>query len=75
MDRSMLKTFETLKDALMKSPTLAYPDTNQSYTLFAGTSKYAWSALLTEEHTTVTGSKTLSHQHPFTYVSGLFNGS
>ena len=39
------------------------------------TSKYAWSAILTEEHTTIIDGKTVTHQHPITYGSGLFQGN
>ena len=38
-------------------------------------SKYIWSAMLTQEHTTVIVGKTVTHQHPMTNVSGLFQGS
>ena len=40
-----------------------------------GTSKYTQSTILPHKHGTVTDGKTLSHQHPITYVSGLFQGS
>ena len=56
----------------MKIPILAYPDPNKQYTLFADTSKYAWSTLLTQEHMPVIDSKTIINQGPFTYISGLF---
>ena len=59
----------------MKSPILVSLDPDRPYTLFIDTSRYAWSAMLTQEHATVIDSKTLVHQHPITYVSGLFQGS
>ena len=59
----------------MKSPILVYPDPNKPYALFMEASKYAWSAVLTQEHTTIIDGKTLVHQHTVTYVSGLFQGS
>ena len=37
------KTFETVKDAPMKTPIMVYPDPYKSYTLFTDASKYAWS--------------------------------
>ena len=63
------KAFETLKDALIKSLTLVYPDPNKPYPLFMDASKYAWSTVFTQEHTIV------NDHHPITYVGGLFNGS
>ena len=44
--------FETLKDTVMKSPILVYPDSKKPYILFMDTSKYAWSTMLKREHTT-----------------------
>ena len=55
----------------MKSPCLAYPDQYKAYTLFKDTSKYAWLTVLTQEHASVIDSKTIKHQHPITYSSGL----
>ena len=37
-----------------------YEKTNKSYTLFTDASKYVWSALLTEEHSTVIDGRILS---------------
>ena len=56
------KAFKTLKDALMKTPILDYSDPNRPYTLFMDASKYASSAVLTEEHTTINDGKTLQTQ-------------
>ena len=38
-------------------------------------SKYAWSAVLTQECATIIDGKTSGHQHPITYVRCLFQGS
>ena len=38
--------FDALKDCLMKSPILVYPDPNKEYHLFTDASKYTWSAIL-----------------------------
>ena len=43
--------------------------------LFTDASKYVWSAVLTQEHTISNDSKLVGHQHPITYVSGLFQDS
>ena len=43
-------SFEMLKDALITSPILKYPDPNKPYTLFTDASKYAWACVLTQEH-------------------------
>ena len=60
----------------MTWPIPAYPDPNKSYTLFTDASKYAWSAVLTQEqHSFVIDGKTIKQQHPITYTSGLFQGS
>ena len=59
----------------MKSSILVYPSPNKPYTLFTDASKYAWSAVLTQEKTTITSGKTLRHQLPISYISGLFKGS
>ena len=41
-------SFEMLKDALITSPILKYPDPNKSYTLFTDASKHAWACMLTQ---------------------------
>ena len=66
------KPFDFLKEALMKSPILAYPDPNKPYLLFTNGSKYAWSAVLIQEHTTAIDGRIVNHQHQITDVSGLF---
>ena len=47
------KALEILDDELIKSALLAYPDLNKPYTLFTEVSIYAWSLVLTLEHTFV----------------------
>ena len=41
----------------MDSPILVYPDSYKTYTLFTDASKYAWSAMLTQQHITVIDGK------------------
>ena len=43
-------SFEMLKDALITSPILKYPDPNKPYTLLTDANKYAWACVLTQEH-------------------------
>ena len=64
-------SFEMLKDALITSPILKYPDPNKPYTLFTDTSKYAWACVLTQEHEHKKDGK----DHPITFADGLFKGS
>ena len=54
----MSKNFETLKDALMRSHILVYPDPNKPYTLFTDASKYSWSSVLTPECANIIDDKT-----------------
>ena len=56
----------------MKRSILVSSNPTIPYTLFTYASKYAWSAMLKQKHTTATDGKTLIHQYPITYVSGLF---
>ena len=56
----------------MKSFIFIYPDPNEPYNLFIDVSKYAWSAVLTQEHTSLIDGKTLKHQQSIIHVSGLF---
>ena len=65
----------TLSKALLKGPILVYPHQNKPYTLFNDASKYSWSAGLTQHYSTSIEGKTICHQHPISYVSGLFQGS
>ena len=50
-------SFEMLKEALMSTPILKYPDTDKPYTIFTDASKYGWAGVLTQEHTTVIDGK------------------
>ena len=67
--------FEMLKDALITSPILKYPDPNKPYTLFTDTSKHAWACMLTQEYEHEKDGKTYKINHPITFASGLFKGS
>ena len=70
------KTFELLKELLMKEPILVYPDPARPYNLYTDASKYAWACVLTQEWTCKLKDGTMKeHWHPITYVSGLFRGS
>ena len=73
-----------LKDALITSPILKYPDPNKPYTLFTDASKHAWACVFTQEQPKLTNSKLYEHEkdnksykinHPITFASGLFKGS
>ena len=44
------QAFEILKEALITSPILKYPDPNKAFTLFTDASKYAWACVLTQEY-------------------------
>ena len=44
------KTFQLLKDMLLKEPVLKYRDPFKPYTLFSDASKYAWACVLTQEY-------------------------
>ena len=69
------KTFQLLKDMLLKEPVLKYPDPSKPYTLFTDASKYAWACVLTQEYEHEFEGKKKNILHPITYVSGLFKGS
>ena len=69
------KTFQLLKDMLLKEPVLKYPDPSKPYTLFTDASKYAWACVLTQEYEHEFDGKLKKILHPITYVSGLFKGS
>ena len=68
-------SFEMLKDALITSPILKYPDPNKSYTLFMDASKHAWVCVLTQEYEHEKDGRTYKINHPITFASGLFKGS
>ena len=67
--------FELLKEAIITSPILKYPDPNKGYTLFTGASKYAWACVLTQEYQYEKGGKEYKINHPITFASGLFKRS
>ena len=70
------KTFELLKELLMKEPILVYPELARPYNLYTDASKYAWACVLTQEWRCKLEDGTMKeHWHPITYVSGLFRGS
>ena len=69
------KSFDLLKLMISKEPILVYPDPSKPYVLFTGTSKYAWSCILTQEYTHEIDGKTVKTLHPISYQSGLFKGS
>ena len=64
-----------LKDTLCSAPILKYPDTTKPYTLYTDASKYGWAGVLTQSHTSMVDGKSITMDHPVSYVSGLFHGS
>ena len=64
-----------LKGTLYSAPILKYPDTTKPYMLYTDASKYRWAGVLTQSHTSVVDRKTITMDHPISYVSGLFCGS
>ena len=75
MDRSMPESFWDTEGCAYEELNLGLSSPNKQYPLFADSSKYIWSAVLTQEYTSIIDSKTLKDQHPITYVRGLFQGS
>ena len=69
------KSFELLKETLCGEPVLKYTDTSKPYTLYTDASKFGWAGVLTQSHTTVIDGKSITTDHPVTFVSGLFRGS
>ena len=69
------KSFELLKSFLCGGPILKYPDTSKPYTLYTDASKYGWAGVLTQSHTSVIDGKSVTPDHPVTFVIGLFRGS
>ena len=67
--------FEMLKEAIITSPILKYPDPNKGYTLFTDASKYAGACVLTQEYQHEKDGKEYRINHPITFASGLFKGS
>ena len=68
-------SFQMLKDTLCSAPILKYPDTTKPYMLYTDASKYGWAGVLTQSHTSVVDGKSITMDHPISYVSGLFRGS
>ena len=68
-------SFEMLKEALITSPILKYPDPNKAYTLFTDASKHAWACVLTQEYQHEKDGKIFKINHPIAFTSGLFKGS
>ena len=64
-----------LKEAVITSPILKYPDPNRGYTLFTDASKCAWASVLTQEYQYEKDGKEYRINHPITFTSGLFKGS
>ena len=62
------KTFQLLKDMLLKEPVLKYPDPSKPYILFTDASKYAWACVLTQEYEHEFDGKVRKILHPITYV-------
>ena len=69
------KSFDLLKSYLCGEPILKYADTSKPYTLYTDACKYSWVGVLTQSHTTVIDGKSVTTDHPVTFVSGLFRGS
>ena len=69
------KSFELLKSYLCGEPILKYADTSKPYTLYTDASKYSWVGVLTQSHTMDIDGKSVTTDHPVTFVSGLFRGS
>ena len=68
-------SFQMLKDMLCLAPILKYPDTSKPYMLYTDASKYGWAGVLTQSHTSTVDGKTISMDHPVSYVNGSFRGS
>ena len=68
-------SFQMLKDTLCSAHILKYPDTSKPYMLYTDASKYRWAGVLTQSHTSVVDGKSITMDHPVSYVSGLFCGS
>ena len=68
------KSFDLLKSYLCDEPILKYADTSKPYTLYTDANKYGWAGVLTQSRTTVIDGKSVTTDHPVTFVSGLFRG-
>ena len=64
-----------LKEAIITSPILKYPDPNRGYTLFTDASMYAWACVLTQEYQYEKDGKEYRINNPIISASGLFKGS
>ena len=69
------KSFDLLKETLCGETVLKYADNSKPYTLYTDASKFGWAGVLTQSHTTVIDGKSITTDHPVTFVSGLFRGS
>ena len=69
------KSFELLKSYLFGEPILKYVDMSKPYTLYTDAIKYGWVGVLTQSHTMNIDGKSVTTDHPVTFVSGLFRGS
>ena len=69
------KSFELLKLYLCGEPILKYTDTSKPYTLYTDASKYSWAGVLIQTHTMDIDGKSVTTDHPVTFVSGMFRGS
>ena len=69
------KSFDLLKETLCGEPVLKYADTSKPYTLYIDASKFGWAGVLTQSHTTVIDGRSITTDHPVTFVSGFFRGS
>ena len=71
----MSSFFEMLKEALVTSPILKYPDPNKAYTLFTDASRHAWPCVMTQEYQHEKDGKVCKINDPITFASGLFKES
>ena len=69
------KAFNFLKCTLTKGAVLVFPDPNKLFIMFTDTSKYAWSTVLSQSHTSILDGKSKTIQYPITYVSRMCHGS
>ena len=60
-------SFEMLKEALITSSILKYPDPNKAFT---DVNKHAWACVLTQEYQYEKDGKTFRINHPITFASG-----
>ena len=67
-------SFEMLKDALITSPMLKYPDPNKPYTLFTDASKHAWACVLTQEYEHEKDGKTYKILSPHNFCQWPIQG-